>query len=140
MATTRGIVAESARPLAGAERAALFVLAAGAIVVPTILGGGTDLFRLPKELAFRAEAIVLLAIAVFWVTGRERTWTLGRRPEFLVAAAIAAWTAITAIFSTNRLLSIDSLITVLAAVVIFVATCLAAQTTSIVAVDVLMAA
>ena len=42
--------------------------------------------------------------------------------------------------STNRQPSIDSLITVLAAAVIFITTCLAAQTTPMIAIDVLMVA
>ena len=140
MASRRDVAVESVRTLGGAERAALFVLAAGALVIPTVLGGGSDPFRMPKELAFRAEAIVLLAIVAFWITARRHTWTFRRRPELIVAGAIVVWTVVTAIFSTNRQLSVDSLITVVAAVVIFIGTCLAAQTTSLVAVDVLMIA
>jgi O-antigen ligase len=129
------------RMSAGLERAVLVVLAAGLIVIPTIFSSGADAFRLPKELAFRAEAIVLLMLAVFWfATSRRRTWMAGRRPEFVLAAAVVCWTVVTTATSTNRLLSIDSLITVVAAVVIFIATCLAAQAVSLVAVDVLMIA
>ncbi len=134
-----GLVANGGTPLAGAERAMLAVLAAGTLVIPTLYTSGLDVFRLPKELAFRGEAIVLLALAAFWATSRRRAWTLSWRPELVVAAAVVGWTLVTAAFSTNRPLSTDSLITVVAAAVIFIATCLAAQTTSIVAVDVLMA-
>src|SRR5882724_9836466 len=126
--------------LAGSERAVLAVLAAGTIIIPTIFSSGLDPFRLPKELVFRAEAIVLLALAVVLATSRRRTWTLNWRPEFLLAAAIVCWSVITTVTSTNRQLSADSLITVLAASVIFIATCLAAQSATIVAVDVLMLA
>lgn len=124
--------------LNGAERAVLIVLAAGMLVVPTIFTSGVDRFRLPKELVFRGEAITLLALAVFWVTSKTHTWKFGKRPEFFVAAAILCWTLITVAASTNRQLSADSLITIVAAIVIFVATCLAAQITPLVAVDVLM--
>jgi MYXO-CTERM domain-containing protein len=126
------------RMIAGAERAVLAVLAAGLIVIPLILCNGADPFRLPKELVFRAEAIVLLMLAVFWATSRRRTWRLAKRPELILAAAIVCWTLVTTMTSTNRQLSVDTLITVVAASVIFIATCLAAQTTSLVAVDVLM--
>jgi len=113
------------------------VLAAGLFVTATITSSGSDQFRLPKELAFRAEAIVLLAFAVFALTAKR--WALERRPEFVLAAAIVIWTAITALTSTNRLLSGDSMITVAAAAVIFVATCIAASgTRSFVVIDVVM--
>jgi O-antigen ligase len=121
-----------------AERAVLAVLAAGILVIPTIFSDGAERFRLPKELVFRGEAIILLALTAFWATSKTRTWRFGRRPEFFIAAAILCWTSITVAASTNRQLSIDSLITIVAALVIFIATCLAAQTTSLVAVDLLM--
>jgi O-antigen ligase len=140
MARRRTVGAKSGRELFGAERAALVVLAAGLLVIPTIVAGGLDAFRLPKELAFRAEAVALLTVAVFWATSRRRTWTLSWRPELLIAAAIVSWTLVTVATSTNRQLSVDSSITVVAAAVIFVATCVAAQKTSIVAVDALMVA
>jgi O-antigen ligase len=127
-------------PLAFAERTIFAVLAAGLLVVPVILGSGLDTFRLPKELAFRAEAIGLVMLAVFWLTSRRRTWTFTRRPEFLLTAVVIGWCLITTATSTNRPLSVDSLITILAAAVIFIATCLAAQTVTLIAVDVLMIA
>lgn len=120
-------------------RPVLFLLAAGLLIIPTLYSSGMEAFRLPKELAFRAEAIALLAAAVFWTTSaRRRNWNL-RRPEFILAAVIVLWTGLTTALSTNRLLSVDSFITVIAAAVIFIATCLAAQTAkSIAAVDLLM--
>jgi hypothetical protein len=75
---------------------------------------------------------------VFWATGPRRSWTLTWRPHVMVAVAVVGWTMVTTAFSTNRALSADSLITVIAAAVIFIATCLAAQTTSVEAIDVLM--
>src|SRR6266513_3330708 len=138
MRTRKRAAAEGSPRLAGAERTVLAVLAAGALTIPTIITSGSDAFRLPKELAFRAEAILLLAAAVFWLTSRTRTWRIGRGAELVVAATIVGWTLLTTATSTNRLLSADSLITVVAAAVIFIATCVAAQALSIVAVDVLM--
>lgn len=121
------------------EDTILTVLAAGALVSAVIFSGGADPFRLPKELVFRAEGIVLLALGAWWATGKRRSWTLRKRPEYLLAAIILGWTLLTTATSTNRLLSFDSLITVAAAVIIFIATSLAAQTTSLIAIDVLMA-
>ena len=120
-------------------RPVLVLLAAGLLIIPTLYSSGMEAFRLPKELAFRAEAIALLAAAVFWATAaRRRTLSL-RRPEFVLAGVIVLWAGVTTLFSTNRVLSVDSFMTVVAAAVIFIATCLAAQTTrSIVAVDLLM--
>lgn len=140
MSIEKSVGAERTPRLAAAEWVVLAVLAAGALVIPTILSNGMDPFRLPKELIFRAEAIVLLALAILRATSQPRTWTFARRPEFLLAAAIVCWSVITTAASTNQQLSIDSLITVLGAAVIFIATCLAAQTTPIIAVDVLMIA
>jgi putative inorganic carbon (HCO3(-)) transporter len=113
------------------KRALLVVVATGVVVLPMlVVSEGADPFRLPKELLFRAEGIVLLALLVL----RALRW----RPEFTVAAAIVAWTAIVTATSTNRALSVDSLITVVAAAVIFIATCAAAETRSLEAVDALM--
>jgi O-antigen ligase len=122
----------------GAERAIVLLLGLGLIVTATICTNGIDHFRLPKELAFRAEAIALFALGAFWLTSKQRTWKLELRREFVLAAAIVCWTLITVATSTNRPLSIDSLITVLAAFVIFIASCLAAQTAGFAALDVLM--
>src|SRR5262249_14402421 len=99
---------------------------------------GNDSYRLPKELMFRAEAVVLLGLVVFWATAKRRTWTLALRPEYLLVLAVAGWATITAATSTNRLLSADSMITVVSAGVIFVATSIAAQSASLIAIDVLM--
>jgi O-antigen ligase len=123
-----------------AERTLFAVLAAGLLIVPVIFGSGLDTFRLPKELVFRGEAIVLAMLAVFLVTSRRRTWTFARRPEFLIAGAVVSWCLITTVTSTNRPLSIDSLITILTAAVIFIATCTAAQAVTLIAIDVLMIA
>jgi O-antigen ligase len=120
------------------ERAILIVLAIGLIVLPmTVVRDGADAFRLPKELVFRAEAIVLLALLILRV--RARHLAIARwRPEFVLTAAIVTWTMVVTATSTNLALSIDSLITIMAGAVIFIATCLAAESRSREAVDVLM--
>jgi O-antigen ligase len=125
------------------QRAILTVVAIGVVVLPlTVVPGGADAYRLPKELVFRAEAIVLLAllilrlrVPVFPIVPVAK-W----RPEIILAAAIVIWTIVVTSTSTNRALSIDSLLTVLAAAVIFIATCVALEDRSLEMVDVLMIA
>ena len=138
MSTPKRADAAAAPRLAGAERAALAVLAAGVLLIPTIFATGDDAFRLPKEILFRGEAIVLLAVAVFWATSPVRTWRLPRGVVLALPAIAVGWTIVSATASTNRALSVDSLLTVVAAAVIFIATCAAAPSLSLVAVDVLM--
>ena len=121
------------------ERAILIVIAAGVIILPmTVVTPGADAFRLPKELVFRGEAILLLALLIL----RGTAWTsiAKWRVEFKLAAAIVVWMIVVTATSTNRALSLDSLITVLAAVVIFIATCVAVKDRSLEAVDVIMIA
>jgi O-antigen ligase len=107
------------------------VLGAGIVLIPILYtGGAMDAFRLPKEMAFRAEAIVLALAGVFAVTAPRASWrealaTLPRR-EWYLLAAIAIWSVVTTLTSTNRPLSEESLVTLAAAIVIYVATRLAA--------------
>jgi O-antigen ligase len=120
------------------ERAANAVLAAGLLITAVITSGGADHFRLPKELAFRAEAVVLVVLGTFWATARRRTWRFALRREQVLALVIVGWAAITTSTSTNRSLSVDALITVVAAAVIFIVTTVAAKSAPLAAVDVLM--
>lgn len=140
MLTRKGAAVMAPPRLAAAERALLAVLAAGAVVVPLIYALGDDPFRYPKELAFRAEAAALAGLAIFWLTARVRTWRIARGPELAVVAGVLAWAMLTTAFSTNRILSADSLITVAAAAIIFLVTAVAAQGMTLAAVDVLMVA
>jgi O-antigen ligase len=115
------------------KRVLLIVVATGVVAIPMmVVPRGADPFRLPKELLFRGEAVVVLALLAV----RFPRW----RREFTFAAVVVGWTAIVTITSTNRALSVDSLITVVAAAVIFIGTCVAAEQLSLKAVDVLMVA
>ena len=107
--------------------AAVLALGLGFLIVSVYVSrSALDAFRLPKEIAFRAEAIVLLLIGVFFATRRRGSWgdlVRGIPPmEWGLCAAIAVWTAITTATSQNRPLSEDSIVTVLAAIAIFLAT------------------
>jgi len=124
------------KPAPIVERTITIVLAAGLLLTAIVVTGGDERFRLPKELVFRGEAIVLAALFAFWATSKRRTWRLTWRPEYVLALAVCGWAAVTTLTSTNRLLSADALTTVVAAAIIFFATSLAA---SVWLVDVLMA-
>jgi O-antigen ligase len=90
-------------------------------VLPLLVAPGVkDTFRLPKDVLFRAEAIVLAGI---WVVAAIERWRPLRYRRFeLLALAIVTWSAITTLLSTNRSRSLDAFVTVLAGAVIFLAT------------------
>src|SRR5947207_12172793 len=89
----------------GLERATIVVLAAGAALIPVVVDRALlDIYRLPKELAFRAEAIALVALAALWAVAGRRTWRVAwRSPDHLLAAAVLLWSGISVLTSTNRL-------------------------------------
>jgi len=107
-------------------RAASVLICVGIIAVSTVMSiGSIDAFRLPKEVVFRTEAIILLVTAVFVATQRTAAWReivrgIGRA-EFVVCSAILGWTLLTTALSTNRLLSMQSTLTVCATIVIYIA-------------------
>lgn len=117
---------EQAKP-APRERLTLtwWIVAATLLIVPLIFDVyGKDNFRLPKELAFRASAIVLLIPFAFWATRRDVDWLASTRehlrdPAVIVTLAVVAWTAIATLASLNRGLSVDSFLTVVASAIFF---------------------
>src|SRR5438105_2410203 len=83
-----------------------------------------DSFRLPKELAARTEAILLVAvIAIVWIWRARIQWTKVRWRDaaVVITAAIVLWTAFTALVSTQRVISLRTLIWVVAAAAVFMA-------------------
>jgi O-antigen ligase len=106
---------------------ALTLLGTGIVLIPIFYtGGAVETFRLPKEMAFRAEAIALALTGVFAATAAHARWretlrTIPRREWFLLGA-IAVWCVVTTLTSSNRPLSEASLVTVAAALVVYVAT------------------
>jgi O-antigen ligase len=123
----------------------VLVLAAAVIIIPNgYMGGAVDTFRLPKEMLFRGAGILLLAIGAFAATARRARWreTLATisRVEWIVICAVAGWTAVTTLTSTNRFLSEQSLITTLAGVSIYIATRLVAPRLTMDALAVVLAA
>jgi O-antigen ligase len=106
---------------------ALTLLGAGIVLIPIFYtGGAVETFRLPKEMAFRAEAIALALTGVFAATAAHTRWrdalkTIPRREWFLLGA-IAVWCIVTTLTSSNRPLSEASLVTVAAALAVYIAT------------------
>jgi O-antigen ligase len=103
------------------------VIAAGALVIPVLISwSGDDTFRYPKELALRAEVLVIIAIlAIAWGFGRIDLPPLDLRATWLrLTAAICAWTIVCALLSMNRRVSIPPTARVLAFAVLFVITVL----------------
>lgn len=110
---------------------AVMLLGAGIVLIPILYtGGALDAFRLPKEMVFRAEAIALALTGVFAATAPRAAWreSLAAMPrrEWFLLAAIAIWSIVTTVTSTNRPLSEASLVTVACALVIYIATRLVA--------------
>ena len=115
-------------------------LGVGLLIGSTVIGWySLDVFRGPKEIAFRTEAILLAVILVFAATAAGSGWRVmiagWGRLEVLLPLAIAGWTAVTMLVSTNRPLSEESLVTVIAALVIFLATRCIAPHLPLVALD-----
>src|SRR5205085_9730519 len=86
---------------------------------------GQDTFRYPKELALRLETILLAVVLIsFWAFERLRLPFDIRQKWVALTAMICCWTIVTALFSTNRLVSIPPAIRVLEYALIFTVTVL----------------
>lgn len=116
------------------------VLATGLLVVSTVVAwSASEAMRTPKEIAFRAEAILLLVVAVFAATAADGVKDGLRRVEWIAPLAIVAWAAIATLTSTNRPISEESLVTIVAAAVIFLVTRRVAPQLPLLALDVVLA-
>jgi O-antigen ligase len=100
-----------------------WLLAAAAVAIPLVVTPGKDQFRLPRELLLDAVAIAAAALAivgVIWSRTDIPARLASHRRTLLIAAAALGWTAVTAAASTQRLLSLYSLIWVACAAAFFV--------------------
>ncbi|HEX7709209.1 MAG TPA: O-antigen ligase family protein [Thermoanaerobaculia bacterium] len=108
------------------ERVAFPLLtAAGLIVLAIIIAPGrTDTFRLIKDLALRADgalAFVLVSAAIAWAgSGRIREMLREDRAAAMTLLAVLLWSTITTLVSTNRPLSVPSLVDVFSAAAVFI--------------------
>jgi O-antigen ligase len=106
------------------SRASWFVIIAALFVIPLFVGtDGKDGFRQPKDVLFIAAA-ALLVIAGAMSTFRRRAadGDVNRlRTVPVIALAVVSWTAVTALLSANRPLSLSALVWVVAAAAFAVA-------------------
>jgi O-antigen ligase len=103
------------------------VIAAGALLIPLVISiPAEDSFRFPKELALRAEVIlVVMVLAMAWGFRGIGLPRLDFRAHWLhLTALICAWTAVCATVSTNRLVSIQATLRVFEWAFLFVITVL----------------
>jgi O-antigen ligase len=116
----------------------------GLLVVPLACAPALiDRFRVVKESVSRAEAILGLLLVVIALalgaTPRLREM-LRERAVFAIAIGGIMWAAITTATSTHRLLSIETLASVIAAIVLFLVVWFAAPRVTLVAIDLLVPA
>jgi O-Antigen ligase len=107
----------------------LVVAAGSALVGVAFARNRLDSFRLPKIALYEAEAIVCLALLLMLLLWRRREVVNELRPHRLplsIAAAAVIWTAVSSLLSTNRTLSMPSMIWVASCAIVFVATLLVA--------------
>lgn len=107
------------------------VISAAALTVPLFVARtDMDAFRLPKQLLYEAFAAIVAALLVIHLLyrGRELVALLrAHLPAVAVAGAALVWTAITTLTSTNRTLSVVTLLWVSCVVVMFLGTLAAAR-------------
>lgn len=125
-------------------RAAAWLATLGLLVVPLACAPSLiDRFRTVKESVSRAEAILgllLVVIALALGAAPRLREMLRERAVFAIAIGGMAWAAITTATSTHRLLSIDALASVLAAIVLFLVVWFAAPRMKLAAIDLLVPA
>ncbi len=111
-----------------ANHAIRVVLLSGLLVTSVCcLKTTEDAFRLPKELAVRAEAIILLTIAsLFSVPSIESARAALQDPAIVLPVLIVAWTLLSSSQSILPLLSWRTLVWVIATAVVFIITYAAA--------------
>jgi len=124
------------------EKCLSAVVFGGLTILPFVISlEGLDSYRLPKELAFRAFAIVLTTVLllglVFDENFRHRCRTLPRA-VIVVPLAAVIWTGITAMASTRPAISFGTLGWVAGAALVFLAAFLAFSRSSVQAAAVLL--
>jgi O-antigen ligase len=103
------------------------IVAAGALLIPLVMSlSGEDAFRFPKELALRAEVIlVIVVLALVWGFGSLGLPRLDFRQKWLaLTALICGWTIVCTFTSTNPLVSVPATVRVLEYAFLFVITVL----------------
>jgi O-antigen ligase len=103
------------------------IIAAGTLLIPLVMSlSGEDAFRYPKELALRAEVILIIVVLTLaWGFGRLGLPRLDLRAKWLaLTVLICAWTIVCALVSTNHLVSIPPTVRVVEYALLFMITVL----------------
>jgi uncharacterized membrane protein len=111
------------------EQAVRSLVIAGALAIPLVfLRDPHDMFRMPKAIALRAEAILLVVAALAAILLGGSIPRVRWRDPFIALPLIAlAITALLTLTSTNTLLSVSALGSAVATAVVFFATVFAAR-------------
>lgn len=115
---------------ASLERVTLALVKWGVFLTLLVISpAGRETFRLPKDLLLRTEGTLLLAIAAVGLAAgalspHRMPW---KSPAVVLAMVALGWAIATSLMSTNRPLSTLSLLTIVPATVIFLATFLVAR-------------
>jgi O-antigen ligase len=104
------------------DRVMLVLVIGGAVAIPLVfVRDPYDMFRLPKVLLLRAQAILLVATALAAFVLGARFPRPGRRAAVAAIAGLALLAVLT-LLSTNRAASIEAAGTIVATVVVFAGT------------------
>lgn len=98
------------------------VILVGQLSIPLFISlQGKEIFRLPKEVALRTQAILLIGLALAGAARGVYAPRLDfRSPSVFLPLAIVGWTAIATLLSTNRTLSTYALSTVVLTALTFI--------------------
>ena len=107
-----------------ADRWFLPIIAGFAILIPLVVSTtGKDSFRLPKEIMFRAEVIVLIGLCTIFAYLRQLHFSLNRSEVApILALSVVSWGAVATLYSTNIRLSLGALSWLIGWTIIFIVT------------------
>ena len=107
-----------------ARRWLMRIIVAGAMIIPLVMSfSGENVFRYPKELALRFETIlIIVALVISWAFERLHFSFDIRQTWLALTVIICSWTIVSAIFSTNRLVSLPPTIRVIEYALVFAVT------------------
>lgn len=111
-------------PRSSFERVAWAILVGASLVIP-IIGDprGADVFRETKLAVLRASGLLVLGLAGVYalLASRQLPRLRWKTPDVLLTLAFCAWSVITLLTSTYPLVSLYTVITILAAAALFLA-------------------